>query len=153
MSGRSHSVLRKHWCLMNWLSFLTVGNTRRSTRDHSTWIFLLLVIASETGSKPWAPPALSMSELAPDGAALHPSQLEPQQGCGVGALPTWLSSCEMSPAIPTVWMPSFQGTERPARPVNYPAAFLPPWIFWLLHCIFLCVLQLLCSPQVLQLYQ
>lgn len=35
-----------------------------------------------------APPALCMSELTPDGAALHPSQLEPEQGCDVGALPT-----------------------------------------------------------------
>lgn len=75
---------------------------------------VLLVIASEAGSKPWPPPALCMSELTPDVAALHPSQQEPEQVCDPGALPTQLASCEMSPAIPMVWMSSFKGKYRKA---------------------------------------
>lgn len=112
------------------------------------------VIVSETGSKPWPPPALCMSELAPDAAALHPSQPEPEQSCDPGALPTWLASCEMSPATPMVWMSSFKGKYGKASlSCKLSAAFLPPWIFWLLHCVFLCMVQLLWSPQMLQLYQ
>lgn len=89
-----------------------------------------------------------MSELTPDVAALHPSQLEPEQGCDPGALPTWLASCEMSPAIPMVWMSCFKGKYRKTSLSCKLSCSLSPSLN-ILHCIFLCMLQLLCSPQML----
>lgn len=53
-----------------------------------------------------------------DSSCSSPSSItrmsESKQGCGPGALPTWLASCEMSPAAPVVWMPSFKDKYRKA---------------------------------------
>lgn len=120
MSGRSQSILRKYLCLINWLPLHCRKYKKKAGMETSAPEFSTChcyevarggcaVIASETGSKLWPPPALYMSELTPGAAAPHPSQPEPEQGCDPGALPSWLASCEMSPATPTVWMSSFKG--------------------------------------------